>query len=75
MVQVNLKDAKTQLEQLIAAAAEGDEVIITSVDGASFRLVPISPVSVTPKFGSAKGLVQVSDDFDEPLDHFEDYAP
>lgn len=29
----------------------------------------------SPKFGSAKGLVKMSDDFDEPLDDFEEYAP
>lgn len=28
-----------------------------------------------PKFGSAKGLVKMSDDFDEPLEDFEEYAP
>ncbi|MBE9227532.1 DUF433 domain-containing protein [Phormidium sp. LEGE 05292] len=28
-----------------------------------------------PKFGSAKGLIEMSDDFDEPLADFEAYAP
>jgi hypothetical protein len=26
-----------------------------------------------PKFGSAKGLIEMSDDFDEPLEDFKDY--
>jgi hypothetical protein len=28
-----------------------------------------------PRFGSAKGLVRMSDDFDAPLEDFEEYAP
>jgi hypothetical protein len=32
-------------------------------------------VEARPKFGSAKGLVKMSDDFDEQLEGFEDYAP
>lgn len=28
-----------------------------------------------PKFGSAKGLIEMSDDFDEPLADFQAYAP
>ncbi|KJR41674.1 prevent-host-death family protein [Candidatus Magnetoovum chiemensis] len=27
----------------------------------------------TPKFGCAKGLITMSDDFDEPLDDFKEY--
>ena len=74
MQQVNLKEAETRLAELIEAAAEGEEIIIRS-GGVSFRIVPINPVRATAKFGSAKGLVKMSDDFDEPLEDFEDYAP
>ncbi|CAN2040924.1 hypothetical protein GMMP15_2120006 [Candidatus Magnetomoraceae bacterium gMMP-15] len=28
-----------------------------------------------PKFGSAKGLIEMSDDFDAPLKEFEEYIP
>jgi hypothetical protein len=28
-----------------------------------------------PRFGSARGLVRMSDDFDAPLEDFEEYAP
>lgn len=33
-----------------------------------------SATKPTPKAGSAKGLVQVAADFDEPLDDFKPYA-
>lgn len=74
MQQVNLKEASTQLAELIEAAASGEEVVITRSDGSSFKLVPIRAVGASPKFGSAKGLVRMSDDFDEPLEDFEEYA-
>ena len=73
MHQFNLKESETQLTKLIAAAG-GEEVIITRSDGASFKIVPISAVAAIPKFGSAKGCVKMSDDFDEPLENFEEYA-
>jgi antitoxin (DNA-binding transcriptional repressor) of toxin-antitoxin stability system len=67
MHQMNLKEAQTQLAELIEEAARGEEVVITRSDGASFKIVQISKVGAIPKFGSAKGLVRMSDDFDEPL--------
>lgn len=75
MHQINLKEAETRLAELIEEAAGGEEVVIIRNDGTSFKIVPIGVVSATPKFGSAKGLVSMSDDFDEPLEDFEKYAP
>jgi antitoxin (DNA-binding transcriptional repressor) of toxin-antitoxin stability system len=75
MHQVYLKEAETQLAEIIEAAAGGEDVIIIRSDGVSFQLVKVGAVEARPKFGSAKGLVKISDDFDEPLEGFEDYAP
>ena len=67
MHQVNLKEAEAILADLIEEAASGEEVVITRTDGASFKIVPLSEVGTSPKFGSARGLIKMSDDFDEPL--------
>ncbi|WP_414512221.1 type II toxin-antitoxin system Phd/YefM family antitoxin [Nostoc sp. PCC 9305] len=75
MHQVNLKEAETRLAELIEEAAAGEEVIIMRNDGTSFKIVPLNGVEVRPKFGSARDLVKMSDDFDEPLADFEEYAP
>ncbi len=75
MYSVNLKEAETQLEKLVEEAARGEDVIITRSDGTSFRIVPITPEAAAPKFGSAKGLIKIADDFDKPLEEFEEYAP
>lgn len=75
MHQIHLKDAETRLAELIEEVAGGEEVIIIRSDGASFKIVPTNAAGVRPKFGSAKGLVKLPDDFDEPLEGFEEYAP
>ncbi len=75
MIKVNLKEAESRLAELIEEVAEGEDVIITRSDGISFKIVVVSEAEPRPKFGSAKGLVEMSDDFDEPLEDFEAYAP
>lgn len=75
MYQINLQDAETQLAQLIEQAADGEEVIITRNDGAAFKIVPIVDRVAVPKFGSARERIKISDDFDDPLEGFEEYTP
>jgi len=76
MSQIDVSQAKTQLEELIEKASQGEEVVITRGDGAAFKLVPAPEGKPPqPRFGSAKGQVWMSDDFDEPLDDFSDYMP
>lgn len=70
MHQINLQEAQTQLAKLIEVAASGKEVVITHSDGASFKIVPINLSKPHPKFGIAKKLIKISDDFDEPLFNF-----
>jgi antitoxin (DNA-binding transcriptional repressor) of toxin-antitoxin stability system len=60
---------------LLDGAAKGQEVVITREDGAAFKIVPTTPLTPYPKFGSAKGLVHIAEDFDEPLEDFQAYAP
>lgn len=75
MHQVKLKEAETRLAELIEEVASGEEVVIIRSDGTSFKIVPMDEVSASPKFGSAKGLIKIADDFDEPLADFEEYSP
>ncbi|NHC34036.1 type II toxin-antitoxin system Phd/YefM family antitoxin [Scytonema millei VB511283] len=67
MHQINLKEAETRLAELIEEAAGGEEVVIIRSDGKSFKIVPLGTIEAIPKFGSAKGIVKMSDDFDAPL--------
>ena len=72
---VELKEAEGRLAALIDEVASGEEVVITREDGTAFKLVAVTPIAPRPTFGSAKGLVKMAEDFDEPLEDFQAYAP
>jgi antitoxin (DNA-binding transcriptional repressor) of toxin-antitoxin stability system len=72
---VKLKEAAGRLAELINEVASGEEVVITRDDGATFKIIPVVPITPSPKFGSAKGRVNMTEDFDEPLEDFQAYAP
>ena len=73
MHKVDLKEAEGKLAELINEAAGGEEVVITRGDGASFKIMPLA--GLHPKFGSAKGLIEIFEDFDDAIEDFEAYAP
>ncbi len=75
MQQVAIEEAANRLSELIGLAAEGEEVVIKHYDGSCFKIIPFRHKRQYPKYGSAKGLVEMSDDFDEPLEDFADYMP
>jgi len=75
MQKISVRDAEKQLRRLINKADQGEEVVITRGDGASFKLVPLPKQKPRPTFGSAEGEIWISEDFDAPLDDFEDYVP
>ncbi len=59
--------AKTQLTKLIAAALDGDEVIIARGDEPLVRLTTLASPKTVPKFGSMKGQIALTDAFFDPL--------
>jgi len=73
MQKVNVEEAKICLSQLVEMALKGEEVFIIKDDNLSIQLVPHTLKKAKRKFGSAKGLIVMSPDFDEPLEDFQDY--
>ena len=74
MTTKTLEEAKSQLDDLINAAAAGEEVFITRDEQLSVQLVPHKTQTKKPRIaGSAKGLIVMADDFDEPLEDFKEY--
>ena len=69
-----LEEAKTQLIDLISAAMRGEDVVIVKDDAAMVKLVPV-PSKPRRRAGSAKGMIKMADDFDEPLEDFGEYMP
>lgn len=75
MHKISIHEAEKRLRDLVDEAERGEEVVIMRGDGAAFKLVPLPKRPPQPTFGSAKDGVWMSEDFDAPLDDFEDYMP
>ena len=75
MQQISIAEASKQLIELIEAAINAEEIIITKDERPVVKLVPVPPEKkrYPAKAGSAKGLVTIAEDFDEPLEDFKDY--
>lgn len=70
MCHIDIDQAKSRLEELIERVARGEEVVITKSDLPVARLSAVIPKRQR-QFGSAKGEIWMSDDFDAPLDDFQ----
>jgi antitoxin (DNA-binding transcriptional repressor) of toxin-antitoxin stability system len=72
-MQVSIAEAAANLSDLVDAAINGEEVILLNGDRPAIKLMPIQSVKPNRQPGSAKGLIWMSDDFDEPLEEFKEY--
>jgi antitoxin (DNA-binding transcriptional repressor) of toxin-antitoxin stability system len=87
MQQIDLDEAKSQMARLIQSALDGEEVILTENDQPVLKIVRVEKADApavlyrreqpAPKpyrqSGSAKGLISMSGDFDDPLEDFAEY--
>lgn len=73
MTKVDVDEAKDHLSDLIDEALQGAEVVLTKDNKPVVKLVPVSGGKARPVFGSAHGLIQLSPDFDEPLEDLDQY--
>ncbi len=73
MLQVNIHEAKTNLSKLIQKAISGEEVIIAKGNKPIVKLVLIDSLKPKRKLGTAKGKIKITNDFDEPLEDFQEY--
>jgi antitoxin (DNA-binding transcriptional repressor) of toxin-antitoxin stability system len=73
MHRINVKEAKEELVELLEAAIQGEKVFILKDDQHAVQLVPVEPPRRRPKFGSARGMVVMAEDFDAPLADFGEY--
>ncbi len=73
MQQIKLDEARERLPDLIDAVMGGEEVFIVEDGGRMVQLVPVARSERRPQFGSAKGLIWMAEDFDDPLEDFNEY--
>ena len=74
MIQIPVKQASNELDKLLNKVAHGQELVIIGSDGSAFKLLAL-PRIPKPIFGSARNLVYMGPDFDEPIEGFEEYMP
>ena len=74
-MQVSLIEAAASLNNLVEAAIDGEEVILLRGNLPVAKIMSIDVPKRRPaKAGRAKGLVWMSEDFDEPLEEFKEYV-
>ena len=72
MTTVAMEQAQETLPHLIDVVAHGEHVVITRDQVPVAELVPVMGANPKPTFGSAKGVIEMSADFDAPLDGHKD---
>lgn len=67
LMTVNMHEAKTHFSKLIRRVLEGEEIVIARAGKPVARLVPVQRDAGDRAPGILKGLIHMSDDFDDPL--------
>ena len=74
MFEVSVEKNQTiQLPDLIDSVLGGEEVVFTQNNLPIAKLVAVRQEKPHPQFGSAKGLFVMAEDFNEPLEDFDEY--
>ncbi|PSO50859.1 MAG: type II toxin-antitoxin system prevent-host-death family antitoxin [Cyanobacteria bacterium SW_9_44_58] len=81
MTKLDISKAKSNLAELLNLAIQGEEIVITQDNQPVAKISPIESsnrctegkIKRRLKRGSAKDKVWMSDDFDEPLEDFQEY--
>lgn len=74
-LQIDISEAQQRFLEIIQAAERGESIIITKDTHPIVQVKPAKEEVHRPTFGSARGLMTISDDFDEPLEEFREYMP
>ncbi len=72
-MKVGVYEAKSKLSKMIELAIDGEDVVITKNGEDMVRLIPIRKKK-SDWIGMFVGQVIIHDDFDEPLEEFEEYS-
>ncbi|MFI5865956.1 type II toxin-antitoxin system Phd/YefM family antitoxin [Streptomyces sp. NPDC051546] len=68
--QYNVHEAKTNFSKILETVATGEEVIISKAGEPVAKVIPLAGKVRRTDYGSLRGLVEISDDFDELPDGF-----
>ncbi len=65
---------KKNLFRFIDEVALGETIVITRANVPVAEIVPVVHSKPKPTFGSARGLIKMSEDYDAPIGDFWDYT-
>jgi prevent-host-death family protein len=71
---VDFAQAEARFAELLGRVQAGEEVIVTRANVPIARITPAAPSQNRPRFGAAKELLRVAEDFDAPLADFAAYT-
>jgi prevent-host-death family protein len=70
---VNMHEAKSSLSRLVKRAAAGEDILIANHGKPIARLTRLPEARTKNPWGLYKGKIRMADDFDAPLEEFQDY--
>lgn len=73
MHHVTLQEAQTHLATLFESVLHGEEVVVTDREKPVMKMLPLIQPERHPIFGSAKGKIRMSADFNDTPPEFADY--
>ena len=73
-MQVTVSEAKAHFAELLKAAEAGETVIVTRHGKPIVRIDRVETPAKLPRVGALKGQIWMADDFDAPLDMFNEYT-
>jgi antitoxin (DNA-binding transcriptional repressor) of toxin-antitoxin stability system len=74
LTRVTLDTAQRDLATLIEDVAKGGHVLILKDEKPVAQIIPVTKEKAIPKFGSARGMISIREDFDQPLSDFDEYS-
>ena len=74
METLNLQQALSQINNILEKAFSGEEIIIKKNDQEMIKISSVPSFSQRlPLFGSDKDEILIADNFDDPLEDFQEY--
>ncbi len=78
VMKIKLEKGDDKLREIIHKASKGEEILVSDSDGGNFRVAVTHVQNEAKKkrvFGFAKGLIEMKDNFDDPIPGLEAYMP
>lgn len=72
-MQITVSEAKSHFAELLKRAEAGERIVVTRHGKPVARLEGIEKPISLPRIGALKGQIEMADDFDEPLEAFDEY--